>query len=395
MKIIFAVDAIFPPLTGIGRYAWELARQLERNQDIEELRYFSMGRWVEDLQGQIGSPENSTHAGFSAPRLTRKLSISLRKYYSQQEWAIRGYSSLISRWTSYRLKPYQSHLYHSPNYFVPALNGKSVATFHDLSVYKYPETHPKARHILFDLEMSRTLRHASHLITDSETTRREVIDFFAWPEDKVTAVHLGVDPAFHPRTDEALQRVLACYGLAAGQYALCVSTLDPRKKIIELLQAYAELPSPLRERYPLVLAGSSGWLNESILKQLEKGEKENWVRHLGFVPDADLPNLYAGARAFFYPSIYEGFGLPVLEAMASGVPVLTSDCSSLPEVAGGAGYLVDPNDHDALKDGIAISLSDDAWRTQAISLGLENAANKTWETCANKTLAVYKSILAA
>jgi len=395
LKIILAVDAIFPPLTGIGRYAWELARQLEKNREIDDIRYFSMGRWVDDLQGLLCCPENSTPAGFSPFRLTRKLSVSLRKYASRQNWAIHAYSFLIPRWTSYRLKPYKSHLYHSPNYFVPPLTGQAVATFHDLSLYKYPETHSKAHRTLFDLEISRTLRHVSHLITDSETTRREVIDFFAWPEDRVTAVHLGVDPAFHRRTDEELRWVLARYGLASGKYGLCVSTLDPRKKINALLQAYAELPLPLRNAYPLVLAGSSGWLNESTLKQLEKGKKENWVRHLGFVPDTDLPHLYAGARAFFYPSIYEGFGLPVLEAMASGVPVLTSDRSSLPEVAAGAAYLVDPNDHEALKDGIAISLCDEVWRAQAISLGLKNSSNKTWEICANKTIAVYKSILSA
>ena len=165
------------------------------------------------------------------------------------------------------------------------------ATIHDLSIYKFPETHPNARRRLFDLEMERTLRHANHLITDSEAIRQEVIDFFSWPAERISAVHLGVGSDFRPRTDSELAPILARYGLSRSGYALCVSTIEPRKKIGSLLRAYENLPTGLRGRFPLVLVGASGWLNGEVLAQLERGQQAGWLHLLGFVPEADLPHL--------------------------------------------------------------------------------------------------------
>ena len=141
-----------------------------------------------------------------------------------------------------------------------------------------------------------------------------------------------------------------------------------------------------------MLVGHKGWLSEVLHDFIGKAQADGWMCYLGFVPESDLPALYAGARAFFYPSLYEGFGLPVLEAMASGAPVLTSNCSSLPEVSGGAALLVDPEDSDALRDGIEKALLDDIWRFEARSRGLEVASHLTWENCIERTLSVYNSI---
>lgn len=389
MKLIFAADAIFPPLTGIGRYAWELARRLEQDSRIEDIRLFSMGRWTPSLEIQAGV---GTH-GTSKPNIMSSVALHLRKRLSKKVWAIYGYNSIAYRLMQFKLRPFANYLYHSPNFFVPPFKGKSVATIHDLSVYKFPETHPKSRRRIFDLCMARTLRQASHLITDSEATRSEVIEYFNWPEDRITAIHLGVDPTFRPRVEQQLTSRLSTYNLTAGHYSLCVSTLEPRKRINSLLEAYGRLPPALRELYPLVFVGDSGWLNDAIHEKLLEGRHAGWVHSLGFVPSVDLPILYAGARAMCYPSIYEGFGLPVLESMASGVPVLTSDRSSLPEVANGAAWLTDPDDIDAMTIGLYRVLEDAEWRARAIDRGLDVAAKKTWDRCATRTIEVYERIL--
>jgi alpha-1,3-rhamnosyl/mannosyltransferase len=188
-------------------------------------------------------------------------------------------------------------------------------------------------------------------------------------------------------------QVLQQYALEHGNYSLCVSTIEPRKKIDALLDAYSCLPHDLRRRYPLVLIGSVGWKCEALHQRIERCCAEGWVNYFGYVPEADLPVLYAGARLFVYPSNYEGFGLPVLEAMASGVPVVTSDCSSLPEVAGGAALLVDPDEVDSLADCVQRGLTDEEWRLSASSHGLNVASRFTWDRCVEETVQVYRLLM--
>lgn len=368
MKIAFCVDAIKPPLTGIGRYAYELSNYfLNESSEISELRFFLQNRWVEGpaiLENQIATRSRSKG-------LHRKI---LREF---QTWRLRRQAAQF--------------LFHSPNYFLPDIADSGISTIHDLSVFKYPETHPIERISDFENRFKSTLSRASHLITDSEATRHEVIDYFGWQADRVTAIPLGVSPAFHPRINDEVQPALDSLGLRHGAYSLCVSTLEPRKRIDRLLDAYDALPINVRSLYPLVLVGSKGWLSEKLLSRIETCVADGWLYYLGFVPEALLPLLYAGARSFLYPSIYEGFGLPVLEALASGVPTLASTRSSLPEVSGGAALLVDPDDINALASGVEKTLLDDTWRNRARLAGLDVASRFTWSSCAQKTLELYRS----
>jgi alpha-1,3-rhamnosyl/mannosyltransferase len=301
----------------------------------------------------------------------------------------------MPRWAraAYWRYAFRGKVFHAPNYLLPQYADNAVVTVHDLSVFKFPETHPVERVRQFERDFSRSMSQARHLITDSHSTRQEVMDYLGWPADKITAVPLGVALQFKPATDPMrLAATLSGYGLAVGGYTLCVSTLEPRKKIDKLLQAYECLPQSLRERFPLLLVGSYGWLSDHLHQEVARLSGQGWLRYLGFVPEAALPALYAGARSFVYPSTYEGFGLPVLEAMASGVPVVTSNRSCLPELAGGAALLVDPDDVEALVLAVRRCLEDVSWRDAAIVQGLARAKNFSWSECMDQTAVIYRGL---
>jgi glycosyltransferase involved in cell wall biosynthesis len=381
LKVILSVGAIHPSLTGIGRYTWELATGLQKRQDIESLRFYQTGRWINDLDTLLLAKPRTKASPSAAPKPPWQ---KKPKWLRKPVW--------FKRWQ--QLSPYGDHLFHSPNYFVPQFAPLAVATIHDLSVFKYPATHPTERLRQFEKDLPLSLKRTSHLITDSEATRLEVMEHFAWPAAKITAVPLGVSSRFAPHTQQSTQPALSAYGLVFGNYCLCVSTIEPRKKIDKLINAYASIPPPLQARYPLVLAGGKGWLSDELHALIDRCQAEGWLHYLGFVPDEDLPALYAGARMFAFPSVYEGFGLPVLEALASGIPVVTSNRSSLPEVAGGAALLVDSDDVDALSEGIHKALEDDPWRVKARALGLQVASTFTWERCTGQTMAVYQKVAA-
>lgn len=369
MRVILSVDALVPPLTGIGRYSWELASRLGQVPGVAQLRYYREGNWV-------ANPASLVQGGHATPPRNRR---KLKPPRWARDW--------------YWQRACKGQVFHAPNYFLPPCAENGVVTVHDLSVFKFPQTHPAARVAQFERSFRQTLGLASHLITDTEAVRQEVMAFFGWPAERVTAVPLGVAPEFRPRSAGELSGHLQRYGLTAGAYTLCVSTIEPRKRIDALLSAYQRLPVNLRAAYPLVLVGGRGWHSEALHAQIDAAQREGWLRYLGFVPGDDLSLLHAGARLFAYPSIYEGFGLPVAEAMASGVPVLTSDRSCLPEVAAGAARLVNPDDGDALAEALEDGLINTAWRAQAVARGLQVAGRYSWDACARRTVGIYSEAL--
>jgi alpha-1,3-rhamnosyl/mannosyltransferase len=356
------VNALAPQPGGIGRYTWQLCKGLAGHPDIAELSYFGRGRLLADPSILL--------AGREPPRRGTEV------------------QRLINDWRSRRLL--RSTLFHAPNYFLPAVVESGVITVHDLSVFRYPETHPAERVRAFEREFARSLESAVHIITDTETVRRELIDDCGVADTRISAVPLGVDPLFRPQPADELAPLLAPFGLNPGGYGLCVSTLEPRKKIGELLEAWRLLPRPVRERFPLVLAGGSGWQNETLHEQVATAVAEGWLRHLGFVEESSLPALYAGAALFVYPSIYEGFGLPPLEAMASGVPVVVSNRSCLPEVCGSAVRQIDPDDTAGFVRELEGCLTDERWRHGAVKKGLTRANYFTWKRCIESTVAIYR-----
>jgi glycosyltransferase involved in cell wall biosynthesis len=303
--------------------------------------------------------------------------------------AYRRISPLVLR---HRLKSFGDHLYHSPNFYLPPFAGPAIATIHDLSIFRCPQFHPAERVAFMQREIQVALTRADFLITDSEFIRREIIDFFNWPEEKVQAVPLGVSEEYRPRGQEETVGVLQKFSLDFDGYILCVGTIEPRKNIEVLLSAYEALPEAQRSRCPLVLVGGFGWRSEATHRRIEQGQRQGWLRYLGYVSETELPLLFSAARGFVYPSLYEGFGLPVLEAMASGLPVLISNRSSLPEVASGAALIAEAEDVRAMTESIRVMLEDDSWRREATKRSLEVAGRYSWEATARKTVEVYRAV---
>lgn len=357
-RVTLWVDALEPQPGGIGRYTWELCKRLPAAG--VDPRFFARGRLIDDPGALL--------RGDPLPPPPGKL----------RSW-----------WDKRRLS---ASLVHGPNYFLPPFADSGIITVHDLSVFRFPETHPAARVAAFEREFLRSLGRATHVITDTETVREEVIAAFGVAREAITAIPLGVDPGFRPMAAGALAPVLAKWGLEANRYGLCVSTIEPRKKISELLAAWRRLPTALRNSCPLVLCGGAGWRNAQLRSEIESAEAEGWLRYLGFIEDGLLPQLYAGAALFVYPSVYEGFGLPPVEAMASGVPVIVSRRSCLPEVCGDAAGYIDPDDADGFVRAIEHGLTDPQWRAQSTKRGLERAAQLNWEACIDRTANVYRHV---
>lgn len=374
MKVVLSVEALGPTLTGVGRYVHELACLLPMKLGVENLDFYRNGQWIKDPKTLLTKPDKHQKAALAQKNPAFKIKPPRLLRQSLLNWKCHG------------------KVFHGPNHLIPQCADNGIITIHDLSVFKFPETHPADRIAQFNQQFSLSVARASHLITVSNATRLEVMSYLGWPAEKITAVHNGVSDAFSPKSADIISACLHRYGLTYGGYTLCISTLEPRKKIERLISSYQTLPQAVRCRYPLILAGSSGWLSDALLAEIERLSPQGWLKYLGFVPQDDLPSLYAGARAFVYPSTYEGFGLPVLEAMASGVPVVASPFTSIPEVTQGAALLVDPDDVDALAAAVHRSLGDENWRQTAISSGLAVAQTFSWDRCADETIKVYKSV---
>jgi glycosyltransferase involved in cell wall biosynthesis len=279
---------------------------------------------------------------------------------------------------------------HCPNGMGPPWSATPIVlTIHDLSLFRYPQYHPRARILTTRGLLPRLARRAAAVVAVSEFTRREILSVLHLPPEKVHTIHSAAAERFHPVTDPAqLAAVRQRYTLPE-RFVLFVGTVEPRKNLQRLVRAFRQV----RQRdfpHALILAGHSGWLMDDFDAEIEHLGLSNVARRLGYVADADLPALYSLAELFVYPSLYEGFGLPTLEAMACGTPVLSSNSSALAEVCGDAACLVDPLDEDALADAMASLLRDDERRAELRHKGLGRARQFSWQRTASETMAVYE-----
>ncbi len=252
-----------------------------------------------------------------------------------------------------------------------------TATVHDMTAWMMPELHLKANRRA-DSQLADNLRRAHRIIAVSEATRQDAIRLLQIPPEKIVTIHSGVASAFFNVSDEAIAAVRERYQLKR-KFILSVGTIEPRKNLSTLLSAYRALPAHLQDEFELVLAGPIGWADPQTTARVQA------TRYLGYVPERDIAPLTAAATVFAYPSLYEGFGFPVAQAMAAGVPVITSNVSALPEIAGDAALLVDPRSEAELRDGLERLLLYPHIRSAMSQRGHARAEGFRWDTCAAKS----------
>jgi len=281
-------------------------------------------------------------------------------------------------------------IFHSPDFVLPPVaHATTLLTIHDLSFLRVPEcADPRLRWYLGQV-VPRSVRRADFLLADSQSTRRDLIELLHVPEERVQVIYGGVDPAFKPITDGGRLQAMRNKYAGGRPFILSVGTLEPRKNYPTLIRAFAQARAAANLPHALVIVGKRGWVYEPTFSAVEEAGLEEHVLFPGFVPDADLPALYSAADLFALPSFYEGFGLPALEAMACGTPVVVSDVSSLPEVVGEAGAYVRPRDVDGLAEAILRLVEDAEFRGELVRAGTAQAAKFTWEKAARELVAVY------
>lgn len=284
-------------------------------------------------------------------------------------------------------------LLHSPDFIPPAFGyDRSVITIHDLNFLYYPRFLTPESRRYYNEQIEWAVQRTDHILADSHATKTDLTSVLGVSSERITVIHLAADPSFQPVPDGEAHRVANQYGLEPG-FLFFVGTLEPRKNVPGLLHAYRILLDQKATAEPLVLVGGKGWLYEEIFDRVEALGLSDQVRFLHRVPDTDLPGLYSAASVLTTPSFYEGFGLPALEAMACGTPVVVADRASLPEVVGDAGLLVDPEDPEAIAAGLNRVLTDEDMRASMAALGLERASGFSWERVARETLDVYRAVV--
>lgn len=277
------------------------------------------------------------------------------------------------------------------SFFMPNINHiklnptkKLIVTVHDLSPLHLPESFDLKRRIWhWSVDFKKTLHRANKVIAVSESTKKDLVNTLNISADKIKVIYQGVDhERFSPSLNhDRLRAVRNFYGLP-GEFILFLATIEPRKNLLRLLKAWENLEMDI----PLVIAGKPGWKYHELFRVAAKSKKRSRLQFLGFVPEEDKPYIMKLATLFAFPSLYEGFGLPVLESMAVGTPVLTSSVTSLPEVAGDAGILVNPYNTDEITYGLSEALKSEYLRDQMSKRGLELAGNFTWANTAQQTL---------
>ena len=372
MKIGIDYTAALKQSGGIGRYTRGLITTLAQLDTQHQYRLMITPDAPPDDLAYFQDYANFAHKRYPLPE--RWLTIGWHRLYLPVpvEW----FSGAVD-------------LFHSPNFILPPTRrAKTLLTVHDLSYIRHPQGAVDKLRRWLEKVVPRSLARADHILADSESTKIDLHDIYAVPLENITVVGAGVEDRFQPVTDTGhLNRVVQRYKLPP-KFILGLGTLEPRKNFTGLIQAFEQ--SPLNKSYHLVIGGGRGWLYNDIFMAAHQSASADRIHLIGFVADDDLPSLYTLADVFAYPSHYEGFGIPVIEAMACGTPVVCADNSCLPEVAGQSALQVPATDTAALADAFRRLVTDHSLRENAIRAGFAQAQKFNWPAAATRLLEVYR-----
>jgi len=371
MRIVIDAQPLLEPLAGIGRCVGSLLKSLAEIDDGNDY-YLYYGASLRQRRARLPS--------FNKPNFHSKLIkfpgrifrfLTENVHILPVGTFLRGYD-----------------VFHGTNYYVPGLSFPSIVNIYDLSYVLF--SHCFTREMLCDIryKVAAATERADRIITGSESTKADIVKFLKVNAEKVEVIRFGLEEGFRPVKHEKLVRVREKYHLPE-RFILFVGTIEPRKNIVSLVHAFHRMN---RNDISLVIAGRRGWLYEEVFREIEKLNLGDRVIFLDYVPETDLPLIYNSASVFVYPSLYEGFGFPPLEAMACGVPVVTSNKSSLPEIVGDAGVLINPENVEEIKEAIIDVLEDEALRKDMVKKGLKRVKLFSWKKCAEDTLKLYKGL---
>lgn len=371
-KVIVNAIPLRGPMNGIGRYIRSIFTELSEKKDID-LEFFYGTYFSKKLEGDAAINPALLSVAKKFP-----FYYALRELY-------------VSRAIKYKIKKNKC-IYHNPNFISYKLNVPIVTNIHDISFIKYPEYHPKKRVDFLTAHIKNSISISDIILTDSNFIRDEIIDYFKISQDRVVSIPLAADETFTKLKFNDIDQVLSSVNLTYKKYFLSVSTIEPRKNIISAIKAFISLPTKIQNEYPFVIVGGGGWLNSDFYSLISPLIATKKIILLGYLAEEKLPSLYAGAKLFIYPSIYEGFGLPILEASACATPVITSNTSSIPEIASSFAVMVNPINIDDICSGIMSIISNDSFEKKLITNGLYSTKKYTWANTANQTLKIYDQL---
>lgn len=368
VRVLLNARPLNTVFTGVARYVRTLYENII-GLEIARISYFCNGRVSEEMPRQ------------SSDAMSRHFPVWIRDV--ARVFRVVAENRLLSKY----LQGNRFDIYHETGLFplTTTADVPTVFTIYDLSLITHPECHPPDRVRHFDRYFYKRLSSVEHIITISEFIRGQIISMLGVPPEKVTSIPLAGSPVFYPRDPGEIQRYNTAQGIPE-RYVLTVGTREPRKNLIGLVRAYSGIDTDI----PLLCVGWAGWMNEDLPVEIERLRLKGRVKLLGHVSDENLSLLYSGALFSVYPSLYEGFGLPILESMACECPVLCSDCSSMPEVAGGAAHLVDPTNEQDIARGLEEMIGDETLRQTCIDRGKVRAREFSWEQTARCTVDVFR-----
>ncbi|QBC43108.1 glycosyltransferase family 4 protein [Iodobacter fluviatilis] len=371
INILFSAQGMIPPLTGIGRYATSLSRAMQQFETDIDLNYYQFGR--------VSKKTNNEYLLSKLRNFVNRFP-ALKCYLRKKYHSNRGAHTIKNK----------NYIYHEPNYIPTVLQYPYLVTVHDLSHIINPEWHPIERVRFLNDHLPITLEKAEAIFVVSKSVQKELINWMPEVTNKLHITYNGVDHnKFSPESYNS--QILKKYNLPSKDYFLFLGTIEPRKKIEDLLLAYQMLVQNKKTTLPLIIIGGAGWKCEDLLNRIKKSKNVHWLQ---YVTEEDLPALLAGARCMVYPSAYEGFGLPVLESMSVGTPVITTAGGAIQEIGGAAPFYFNNGDIEGLAEHMTNLALNPECASDHITEGLIRSNYFTWDRCAAKTLNTYRDVWA-